>query len=29
MDLSITDNARNWIRTKGGAAAVDLLACST
>ena len=29
MQLVITDNARARIKEKGGAAAVDLLACST
>jgi hypothetical protein len=29
MDIAITDQAQEWIRAKGGAAVVDMTACST
>ena len=29
MEVTITDQAREWIRSKGGGAVVDLIACST
>ena len=29
MDIMITDEAREWIRAKGGAAAVDMVSYAT
>ena len=29
MDVVVTDEARDWIKAKGGAAVVDVVACTT